>query len=88
MVDERDSLELAPVLHGTAQQTLLSDATLNFAGSVGGPPLVQPREEGFRAERRFRLGCLRQRQDRRPRRLLHELRERPVDSRAGEHAGS
>ena len=38
VVDERDSLELAPVLQGTAQSTLLSNATLDFAGkSVGRP---------------------------------------------------
>ncbi|MCX6632399.1 MAG: TonB-dependent receptor, partial [Candidatus Solibacter sp.] len=36
VVDERDSLEIAPVLTGTAQQTLLSNATLNFAGKSAG----------------------------------------------------
>jgi hypothetical protein len=38
IVDERDSLELSPVLQGTAEQTLLSNATLNFAGSSAGRP--------------------------------------------------
>ena len=36
--DEANSMELLPTVHGTAVQTLLSDATLNFAGkSVGRP---------------------------------------------------
>jgi hypothetical protein len=38
VVDEADSLELAPVLQGTAEQTLLSNATLDFAGSSAGRP--------------------------------------------------
>jgi hypothetical protein len=38
VVDERDSLELSPVLQGTAEQTLLSNATLNYAGSSAGRP--------------------------------------------------
>ena len=38
VVDERDSLELSPVTQGTAEQTLLSNATLNFAGSSAGRP--------------------------------------------------
>src|ERR1700686_1740869 len=38
IVDERDSLELSPVIQGSAVQTLLSNATLNFAGSSAGPP--------------------------------------------------
>lgn len=38
VLNERDSLELAPVLSGTAYQTLMSDATLNFAGSSVGRP--------------------------------------------------
>jgi hypothetical protein len=38
VVDEADSLELSPVLQGTAEQTLLSNATLNFAGSSAGRP--------------------------------------------------
>ncbi|HKE27325.1 MAG TPA: TonB-dependent receptor [Bryobacteraceae bacterium] len=39
VVDERDGLELQPVLNGTAQQTLLSNATENFVGSAVGRPL-------------------------------------------------
>src|SRR5450432_1512015 len=38
IVDERDSLELSPVIQGSAVQTLLSNATLNFAGSSVGRP--------------------------------------------------
>ena len=38
VVDESDSLELSPVLQGSAEQTLLSNATLNFAGSSAGRP--------------------------------------------------
>jgi len=38
VVDERDSLELAPVLTGSAPQTLLSNATLDFAGASVGRP--------------------------------------------------
>jgi hypothetical protein len=38
IVDERDSLELSPVIQGSAVQTLLSNATLNFAGSSAGRP--------------------------------------------------
>jgi hypothetical protein len=38
VVDERDSLELSPVLTGSAPQTLLSDSTLAFAGSSAGRP--------------------------------------------------
>jgi hypothetical protein len=38
VVDERDSLELSPVLQGAAEQTLLSNATLNFTGSSAGRP--------------------------------------------------
>ena len=38
VVNEADSLELSPVLQGTAEQTLLSNATLNFAGSSVGRP--------------------------------------------------
>ncbi|MEO8370729.1 MAG: hypothetical protein ABI806_16210, partial [Candidatus Solibacter sp.] len=38
VVDERDSLEISPVQRGTAQDTLLSNATLDFTGkSVGRP---------------------------------------------------
>jgi hypothetical protein len=43
VLNERDSLELAPVLTGTAYQTLMSNATLNFAGaSVGRPYYNRP----------------------------------------------
>jgi hypothetical protein len=38
IVDERDSLELSPVIQGSAVTTLLSNATLNFAGSSAGRP--------------------------------------------------
>jgi len=38
VADERDSLTLSPVLSGTLEQTLLSNATLNFAGSSAGRP--------------------------------------------------
>jgi hypothetical protein len=38
VVDERDSLELAPVLTGSAPQTLLSNATLTYAGASSGNP--------------------------------------------------
>ncbi len=39
VVDERDSLELQPVLqNGDARQTLLSNAKLDFAGSTAGRP--------------------------------------------------
>jgi len=38
VVDERDSLELSPVQQGSAKQTLLSNATLNFAGSSAERP--------------------------------------------------
>jgi hypothetical protein len=38
VVDERDSLELAPVINGSAANTLLSNATLDFAGSSTGRP--------------------------------------------------
>ncbi len=37
-VDERDSLDLQPLLTGTPQQTLLSDATLYFTGNSIGRP--------------------------------------------------
>lgn len=38
VADEKDSLELLPVMTGSAVQTLLSNATLNFSGgSVGRP---------------------------------------------------
>ncbi len=38
VVDERDSLELSPVMQGTAEATLLSNASLNYAGSTAGRP--------------------------------------------------
>ena len=38
VLNERDALELSPVLTGTAYQTLMSDATLNFAGNSVGRP--------------------------------------------------
>jgi hypothetical protein len=38
VADERESLELSPVLQGSAQQTLLSNATLNYAGASAGRP--------------------------------------------------
>src|SRR4029077_8847075 len=36
--DEANSLELLPVIHGSPVQTLLSDATLDFAGAAVGRP--------------------------------------------------
>jgi len=47
VVDERDSLELTPVLQGTAEQTLLSNATLNFAGSSAGRPWYNRPKKDF-----------------------------------------
>jgi hypothetical protein len=38
VADERDSLELTPVIQGDLVQTILSDATLDFAGSSAGRP--------------------------------------------------
>jgi hypothetical protein len=38
VVDERDSLALSPVLKGTQVDTLLSNSTLDFAGSSAGRP--------------------------------------------------
>ena len=38
VADERDSLQLAPVLQGSQVQTLLSNATLDFAGASAGRP--------------------------------------------------
>jgi hypothetical protein len=38
VVDEADSLELLPTVQGSAVQTLLSNATLNFAGASAGQP--------------------------------------------------
>ncbi len=46
VLDERDSLELQPVLTGSATQTLLSDAKLDFAGkSVGRPYYRLPKKD-------------------------------------------
>jgi hypothetical protein len=38
VVDERDSLELSPVINGSVASTLLSNATFDFAGSSAGRP--------------------------------------------------
>jgi hypothetical protein len=46
-VDERDSLELEPVIQGSAVQTLLSNATLNFVGSSVGRPWYQRNTKDF-----------------------------------------
>ena len=86
VLDERDSLELMPVLKGSVAQTLLSDATLDFAGSSAGRPVLPSAEKGFCSQFRVRLGRLRERQDRDPRQLFDQLRERPGDRRSGEHA--
>jgi len=46
VLNERDSLELQPVLTGTAVQTLMSDAKLDFAGnSVGRPYYHRPMKD-------------------------------------------
>lgn len=46
VLNERDSLELTPVLTGSAVQTLLSNATLDFAGnSVGRPYYHRPMKD-------------------------------------------
>ena len=47
VADERDSLALLPVLQGNAVQTLLSDATLNFAGSSVGRPWYNRKWKDF-----------------------------------------
>jgi hypothetical protein len=47
VIDERDSLELAPVLTGSAQQTLLSNATLVFAGKSAGNPWYNREKNDF-----------------------------------------
>ncbi len=47
VVDERDSLELLPVLQGTAVSTLLSNATLDFAGSSAGRPWYNRKFKNF-----------------------------------------
>jgi hypothetical protein len=46
VLNERDSLELTPVLTGTAVQTLMTNATLDFAGnSVGRPYYHRPMKD-------------------------------------------
>ncbi|SPE38078.1 TonB-dependent receptor, plug [Candidatus Sulfopaludibacter sp. SbA6] len=47
VADERDSLELLPELQGSAVQTLLSNATLNFAGGSVGRPWYHRRWKDF-----------------------------------------
>jgi hypothetical protein len=47
VLTERDSLELTPVIQGSYINTLLSDATLNFAGNSVGRPLYQPDRKDF-----------------------------------------
>ncbi len=47
VADERDGLELMPVLNGNAVQTLLSDATLNFVGGSTGRPWYNRRWKDF-----------------------------------------
>lgn len=47
VVDERDSLELLPVLKGSAVSTLLSNATLDFAGSSVGRPMYNRKLNNF-----------------------------------------
>ena len=47
VVDERDSLEISPVLNGTAQQTLLSNATLDFTGKSVGRPWYNREKKEF-----------------------------------------
>ena len=84
--DDRDSLQLLPVIKGTVVQTLLSDATLDFAGKSAGRPFYNRPKKDFAPNVGLRVGRLRQRQDRRPRQLLRPLRQRPGDRRAGEHA--
>ena len=70
-VDERDGLGLLP----TRQRELHPDPALQrhtgFRRQGGRAPLLQPRPEQFRTQRRPGLGCLRQRQDRVARRLQH-----------------
>jgi hypothetical protein len=47
VMNERDSLELTPVFTGSAVQTLMSNATLNFAGSSVGRPYYNRRWKDF-----------------------------------------
>lgn len=41
VLDDRESLQLLPVIQGSVIQTLLSDATLDFAGKSAGRPLYR-----------------------------------------------
>ncbi|MCU1233647.1 MAG: TonB-dependent receptor, plug, partial [Candidatus Solibacter sp.] len=47
VVDERDSLELAPIVNGGAVQTLLSNATLDFVGNSVGRPWYNRETKDF-----------------------------------------
>ncbi len=47
VADEAHSLELLPVLTGSAVQTLLSNATLNFAGGAAGNPWYKRQWKDF-----------------------------------------
>ena len=47
VVNERDSLELAPVLVGNEQNTLLSNATLTYAGASAGSPWYNRETKDF-----------------------------------------
>ena len=47
VVTERDGLELMPTLTGTAVQTLLSNASLNFSGNAVGKPWYQRNTKDF-----------------------------------------
>ena len=79
VVDERDSLELAAGASGHAEQTLLSNATLNFAGRSGRAIPGITAIQGFRPQYRGCLGRFRRRQDGGARRLFHLLCQRPGD---------
>jgi hypothetical protein len=69
---------------GTAEQTLLSNATLNFAGLRRAAPGTTARWKDFAPNYRFRVGRFRQWQDGAARRLFHELRQRPGHPGAGD----
>ena len=45
--DDRDSLQLLPVIQGSVVQTLLSDATLDFAGKSAGRPFYNRPKKDF-----------------------------------------
>src|SRR5581483_10596828 len=47
VVSERDGLEVEPVLTGTASQTLLSNATVNFLGSSANAPWYRRDKKDF-----------------------------------------